>query len=162
KRVFPFRLDLPNGKSYGRIPREVSGIPIGFRESEPTVGGFMSWTSTLQKARTKFAVAGLPGVLAALRGRWYRRNQVYRKQFNDNGYLRLERFVEPSVCDRITREAEAFYARRGVPADKADRTMNFHQESPTANQVLHEQRLLDVIGALLGAPALFLQSIYFN
>src|SRR6516165_6315029 len=95
-------------------------------------------------------------MLAKPEHRWYRHD------FHRDGFLQLPRFVEGRVCDRITEEASAFYGRRGVAAEKADRTMNFHQESPTATKVLNDPRLLEILGALLSAPPVFFQSIYFN
>ncbi|HEV3204976.1 MAG TPA: phytanoyl-CoA dioxygenase family protein [Gemmataceae bacterium] len=86
----------------------------------------------------------------------------YRQNFLRDGFLRLPRFFDGTVCDRITQEASAFYGRRGVAAEKADRTMNFHQESPAAQNVLKDPRLMEILGVLLSAPPVFFQSIYFN
>lgn len=88
--------------------------------------------------------------------------RTFRSSFDQNGYLILKAFFDDSVCDRITQEAEQFYASKGVPSRNANRTMDFHQESPTAKAALNDARLMQVIAAILGAEPVFLQSIYFN
>jgi ectoine hydroxylase-related dioxygenase (phytanoyl-CoA dioxygenase family) len=103
--------------------------------------------------KTSRRTPGVPGIAERRRT---------RADFQRQGYLYLPRFFQPAVCERLTQEGAAYYDRQGVPAAKADRTMNFHQESPTAQQVLTEPRLLDVLGDLLGSTAVFLQSIYFH
>ena len=79
-----------------------------------------------------------------------------------DGYLVLEGYLDRSSCQAVISEAEDFYARRGVAADRAERTMNFHQESPTVRRVLQDPSLLRLLSDLLGSRAVFLQSIYFN
>ena len=85
-----------------------------------------------------------------------------RSDFEENGYHAAPGFVDPEICDRIVAEAESFYAREGVAAEKADRTMNLHHESPTARSLLTGRRLTRLVRELLGAKPFFLQSIYFN
>lgn len=85
-----------------------------------------------------------------------------REAFLAEGYLVLEGYLDPDSCQAITSEAERFYAERGVAPDRAERTMNFHQESPTARRVLRDPALAATLSRLLGARAQFLQSIYFN
>jgi ectoine hydroxylase-related dioxygenase (phytanoyl-CoA dioxygenase family) len=85
-----------------------------------------------------------------------------RSDFEENGYHAAPGFVDPAVCDRIVAEAERFYAHKGVTGEKADRTMNLHQESPTARSLLTSRRLTRLVRELLGAKPFFLQSIYFN
>ena len=116
----------------------------------------MSWPFPFRAARTQKTSRTTPGVSEiAGRGR-------ARADFQRQGYLYLPRFFETAVGERLTQEAAAFYDRQGVPAANADRTMNFHQESPTAQHVLTDPRLLDVLSDLLGSTAVLLQSIYFN
>jgi ectoine hydroxylase-related dioxygenase (phytanoyl-CoA dioxygenase family) len=79
-----------------------------------------------------------------------------------DGYLALEGHLDRESCRAIMAEAEGFYARRGVAPDRAERTMNFHQESPTARRVLQDRSLIRLLSDLLGSRAVFLQSIYFN
>ncbi len=85
-----------------------------------------------------------------------------RENFDRDGLLKLEGFIESELCDRITSEAEEFYHRKGVEPARAGRTMNFHQESPAAREALSDPRLLGVIQALLEREPFFLQSIYFR
>jgi ectoine hydroxylase-related dioxygenase (phytanoyl-CoA dioxygenase family) len=85
-----------------------------------------------------------------------------RQAFEKDGYAVLEGHLDAQTCEAIVAEAESFYARRGVSPERADRTMNFHQEAPTARRVLTDRRLLALLSDLLGNRAHFLQSIYFN
>ena len=85
-----------------------------------------------------------------------------RDQFERDGYLILEGFVEPELCDRVVEDAERYYESKGITADQADRTMNLHYAAPSAREVLLRPETTDVISALLGANAVFFQSIYFN
>jgi len=85
-----------------------------------------------------------------------------RETFDRDGLLKVDRFVDAALCDRIVAEAEEFYGRKGVQPDRAGRTMNFHQESPAAREALSDPRLLGVLQALLGEEPFFLQSIYFR
>jgi ectoine hydroxylase-related dioxygenase (phytanoyl-CoA dioxygenase family) len=87
---------------------------------------------------------------------------VRREGFLAEGYLVLEGYLDPESCEAIVSEAERFYGRRGVAPERAERTMNFHQESPTAQRVLRDPALGGMLSSLLGARAQFLQSIYFN
>jgi ectoine hydroxylase len=85
-----------------------------------------------------------------------------REAFLADGYLVLERYLDPGTCESIVAEADQFYQQRGVAPERAERTMNLHQESPTAARVLRDPALTQMLSSLLGARALFLQSIYFN
>jgi hypothetical protein len=85
-----------------------------------------------------------------------------RDDFERDGYLILEGLVEPELCDRVIEEAESYYESKDVSAEKADRTMNLHYASPAAREILLRRQTTDVISALLGADAVFFQSIYFN
>lgn len=87
---------------------------------------------------------------------------VRRDAFLADGYLVLEGYLDPESCAAIVSEADRFYAERGVMPDRAERTMNFHQESPAARRVLRDPALAGMLSSLLGARAQFLQSIYFN
>ncbi|MFL5824174.1 MAG: phytanoyl-CoA dioxygenase family protein [Solirubrobacteraceae bacterium] len=91
-----------------------------------------------------------------------RRHEAEREAFRRDGYLVLEGYLDQASCQAIVDEAEEFYARRDVASERADRTMNLHQESPTAKRVLQGPSLLGLLGELLGSRAVFLQSIYFN
>jgi ectoine hydroxylase-related dioxygenase (phytanoyl-CoA dioxygenase family) len=85
-----------------------------------------------------------------------------RETFERDGLLKLEGFFPADLCDRIVDEAEEFYGRKGVEPLRAGRTMNFHQESDAAREVLSDPRLLGVLEALLEREPFFLQSIYFR
>ena len=85
-----------------------------------------------------------------------------REDFEREGYVTIEGLVDPSLCDRVVEEAEAFYATQDCPPEAAERTMNMHQVSPTAKSILHGESITDVVSGLLEAKAVFLQSIYFN
>lgn len=85
-----------------------------------------------------------------------------REAFLADGYLVLEGYLDPDSCQAIVSEADRFYGQRGVAPERAERTMNFHQESPTARRVLRDPALAGLLSGLLGARAQFLQSIYFN
>jgi ectoine hydroxylase len=87
---------------------------------------------------------------------------VRRESFLADGYLVLEGYLDPESCEAIVAEADRFYGQRGVAPERAERTMNFHQESVTAARVLRDPSLTAMLTNLLGARALFLQSIYFN
>jgi ectoine hydroxylase-related dioxygenase (phytanoyl-CoA dioxygenase family) len=118
----------------------------------------MKWTlpRVFKNKLTRGAKAALRRILVKARHR------QYRQAFDRDGFLKLPGFCPRSVCAQIVSESEEFYKRQGVAPAKADRTMNLHQESPAARMVLTDQRLLEIVSALLGAPAVFLQSIYFN
>lgn len=85
-----------------------------------------------------------------------------RADFRRDGFCILPQFVAPNLCDQIGREAEAYYDRQGVPLDRVDRAMNFHQESPAVRRVLGDPRLLEILDDLLGAVPVFHQSIFFH
>lgn len=85
-----------------------------------------------------------------------------RESFLRDGFALIEGYLDDASCAAIIAEAEGFYERRGVAPEQADRTMNIHQESPTAKRVLHDRSLRRLLGDLLGGRAVFLQSIYFN
>jgi ectoine hydroxylase-related dioxygenase (phytanoyl-CoA dioxygenase family) len=85
-----------------------------------------------------------------------------RNSFLADGYLLLEGYLDADSCESIVAEAEDFYGRQGVSAERADRTMNFHQESRTAKRVLRDPELAKLLSDLLGGRSVFLQSIYFN
>jgi ectoine hydroxylase-related dioxygenase (phytanoyl-CoA dioxygenase family) len=85
-----------------------------------------------------------------------------RERFERDGYLILEGFVEPGQCDQVVAEADRFYESQGVTAERADRTMNLHHASPAAREILLRPRTREVVSTLLGADAVFFQSIYFN
>jgi len=89
-------------------------------------------------------------------------NPEHSRQFQRDGFLVLEKFFEPSLCNRIAAEAEAFYARSNTPVSRVERTMNMHQESPSAREALRDPRLIGVVQDLLGNKPFFLQSIYFH
>jgi ectoine hydroxylase-related dioxygenase (phytanoyl-CoA dioxygenase family) len=85
-----------------------------------------------------------------------------RDAFLADGYMLLEGYLDAESCEAIVAEADRFYARHGVTAERADRTMNLHQESSTAKRVLRDPSLTGLLSHLLGSRAVFLQSIYFN
>jgi len=89
-------------------------------------------------------------------------SSAFSRSFEKDGYLILKSFFDETVCDGITQDAELYYSAKAVRSQKASRTMDFHQESPTAKAALNNPRLMEIIGAILGAEAVFLQSIYFN
>ncbi len=85
-----------------------------------------------------------------------------REDFDRDGFVLMERFVDPESCDRVVADAEAIYARNGIEQEQVDRTMNVHRESAAARGVLDGRPLLRLVGALLGGRAVLFQSIYFN
>lgn len=90
--------------------------------------------------------------------------QLIRQQqeFQDKGYTIIPGLLSDAVIQQIDAEAHEFYARQGVEPSKADRTMNFHQESETLRSVLNGSLLRHHLQGLLGADPFFLQSIFFN
>jgi ectoine hydroxylase-related dioxygenase (phytanoyl-CoA dioxygenase family) len=82
--------------------------------------------------------------------------------FERDGFVLEEGFVDPGLCDRVVAEADEYYARCGVELEAVDRTMNFHRESAAARELLEDRRLLRLVGALLGSRPVLFQSIYFN
>jgi ectoine hydroxylase-related dioxygenase (phytanoyl-CoA dioxygenase family) len=116
----------------------------------------MRWTGTLRADGQKWWQIGLAKAWAKWDGR------RAREQFRRDGFAYLPHFFDGATCDRIAAEAEQFYARQGAGSDRADRTMNFHQESPAARRVLQDRPLHDLLQGLLGARPVFLQSIYFH
>lgn len=85
-----------------------------------------------------------------------------RQRFERDGYLVLGGFVDSQSCDRVVAEADRFYAAKGVAAERADRTMNLHHAAPEARKILLGGDIGTVISGVLGARAVFFQSIYFN
>jgi ectoine hydroxylase-related dioxygenase (phytanoyl-CoA dioxygenase family) len=85
-----------------------------------------------------------------------------RDAFLADGHMLLEGYLDAEKCAAIVAEAEDFYRRQGVDPERADRTMNLHQESPTAKRVLRDPALGRLLSELIGGRAVFLQSIYFN
>src|SRR5438067_2665817 len=96
------------------------------------------------------------------RGVFGRSTASVDREFTERGYVVLPGFVPDAVVDQIVREADEFYERQGVESSRADRTMNFHQESPTVRRVLHGKELRKRLRPLLSGEPFFLQSIYFN
>jgi ectoine hydroxylase-related dioxygenase (phytanoyl-CoA dioxygenase family) len=84
------------------------------------------------------------------------------EEFERDGFLLAEGFVDPRLCDRVIGEAEDFYTRRNVELDRVDRTMNFHRESEATREILTDRRLRRLVTALLGSRAVLFQSIYFT
>jgi ectoine hydroxylase-related dioxygenase (phytanoyl-CoA dioxygenase family) len=91
-----------------------------------------------------------------------RSSQEHSKRFERDGFLVLEKFFTPALCNGIANEAEDYYARHNAPVSRVERTMNMHQESPSAREALRDPGLVDVLRALLGNKPYFLQSIYFH
>jgi len=85
-----------------------------------------------------------------------------KQEFERDGLVTLEGLFDSELCDRIAAEGEEFYAGKGVDPLRAERTMNFHQESPAAREALSDPRLLGALETLLGDEPYFLQSIYFR
>lgn len=82
--------------------------------------------------------------------------------FEEQGYVVLPGLLTDKVIAEIDREAHEFYAREGVEPERADRTMNFHQQSAALREVLNGRALTDALRRLMGAEPFFLQSIFFN
>jgi ectoine hydroxylase-related dioxygenase (phytanoyl-CoA dioxygenase family) len=96
---------------------------------------------------------------------WFKRKpdpKEYSQKFERDGFLVLEKFFESPLCNDIAAEAEAYYIRQNAPLGRVERTMNMHQESPTARRALRDPRLIAILRELLGNEPFFLQSIYFH
>ena len=85
-----------------------------------------------------------------------------RGDFERDGFVVAEGFVDPALCDRVVADAKRFYASEGAEVGDVDRTMNLHRESDAAAAVLEDRRLRRLIGALLGGRPVLFQSIYFH
>jgi ectoine hydroxylase-related dioxygenase (phytanoyl-CoA dioxygenase family) len=101
-------------------------------------------------------------MLSFLKSRVKQARPDYSERFERDGFLVLERFFKPALCDRVAAEAESYYARQNVPISRVDRTLNMHQECPTARKMLGDPALRDVVRNILGNEPFFLQSIYFH
>jgi ectoine hydroxylase-related dioxygenase (phytanoyl-CoA dioxygenase family) len=104
----------------------------------------------------------VPGAVTPPRRDSRRELRRRHEEYERDGFLVAEEFVDPLLCDGVIAEAEDFYARQAADLDRVDRTMNFHRESPAARRILGDRRLRRLVTALLGARAVLFQSIYFT
>lgn len=92
------------------------------------------------------------------------------RRFARDGYVILERFFEPTLCDEVWSHYEAAVQagrvepspeRKGQDDPHPGHVMNAHLQVPEIGRLFAAERLLEVISLLLGQPAVPFQTLMF-
>lgn len=125
------------------------------------LGGFNRWSTPGAERSDLCFLAAANGIKVGYDRKRAMGPSFLRRQFMEQGYMKLEGFLDPAICDRMVQEADAYYASKGVHGSETARVMNFHRASPTAFAHLTGDRFTAVLRDLFAEDPLFLQTILF-
>jgi ectoine hydroxylase-related dioxygenase (phytanoyl-CoA dioxygenase family) len=125
------------------------------------LGGFNHWSAPGTERADLCFLAAANGIRVGFDRKRAMGASLLRRQFVDQGYVKLEGFLDPRACDQIVLEADAYYESKGVHGSQSARVMNFHRASPTAFAHLTSERFSAVLRDLFAEDPLFLQTILF-
>ena len=81
--------------------------------------------------------------------------------WSDNGYMILENFVEPDICDKINSEIDRLVESKSLKFNKSNKLMFAYKKSPLISGVAQKKELLDILSFVLDKEVVLFQTINF-
>jgi ectoine hydroxylase len=81
--------------------------------------------------------------------------------WSDNGYMILENFFEPYICDQINSEIDRLLKNKSLKFDKSNKLMFAHKKSPLISKAAQKKDLIDILDFVLDKEVVLFQTINF-